>query len=459
MIASAMDKKLNVKPLVGFLLHSEFWEGPCRAGIKEEMMPDVERKNALVQFEEYKKGLEGIIPQVNLLEPKMVTYIENFVVDQKYFDELEAESKDIDVYLVMGWRIPKIERLGKPLVILAPGNEGIDVCAYCRSIGHEAYTGIDLGEVNEILHGLWVRKAVACTRALVLTAGEPSPFGLMSNIRDLEALRNKFGFEIVKKPFTNIFPYMDKVTDADVEATVKKLLANSTDTRVNKEWLPNDIKYFVAAQRMMEEYGCNAFSTACHELCGSRIPQTRKFVPCLTHSLFKAAGIPSGCEEDINALLAMTVMMYATARPAFMGNPGFETDELLTLHHAVPSLCMNGFGTPDLPYKLWSFTGQGFGGKFQVDLSKATDTKITLGRFNPAGDTLSLKAGEVVKSTFVETYCSPYYQIKMDDARGFMHQLADFGHHQVLVMGDHRKKIYDVARYMGFAIREPVAEK
>jgi hypothetical protein len=32
---------------------------------------------------------------------------------------------------------------------------------------------------------------------------------------------------------------------------------------------------------MMEKYKCNAFSTACVELCRSRIPQNRKFVPCM----------------------------------------------------------------------------------------------------------------------------------------------------------------------------------
>ena len=35
----------------------------------------------------------------------------------------------------------------------------------------------------------------------------------------------------------------------------------------------------------------------------------------------KDEGIPSGCEEDLNALMAMLIMQYAANRPAFMGNP------------------------------------------------------------------------------------------------------------------------------------------
>ena len=59
----------------------------------------------------------------------------------------------------------------------------------------------------------------------------------------------------------------------------------------------------------------------------------------------KDEGIPSGCEEDLNALMAMLIMQYAGKRPAFMGNPNHETDELLRIHHAVPALQMNGYGT------------------------------------------------------------------------------------------------------------------
>lgn len=55
--------------------------------------------------------------------------------------------------------------------------------AYLRSIGREAYYAIDLPELNDLLHMLWVRKAVQNTRALILTAGEAPTWGLQSNIR------------------------------------------------------------------------------------------------------------------------------------------------------------------------------------------------------------------------------------------------------------------------------------
>ena len=454
MIESAFKTKLRVKPLFGYLLHSEFWEGPCRAGRRENMEPTVERSLAEGAYKQFVESIGDLGEGIEVLKPMFIPYIEDLVVKQEYFDILQEEEPNIDVLLVSGWRIPRIERIHKPIVILDAGNECTDVCAYMRSIGREAYPALDRSEVVELLYGMWVRKAVSCTRALVLTYGQDSPFGLMSNIRDLEKIRALYGFEVVKRPFTEIFSYMDAVGEDEVADIVQKLLSQASLVKMKKELLVNDVRYYMAAKHMMDAFGCNAFSTSCHELCASRIPQERKFVPCLTHSLLKDEGYPSGCEEDINALLAMTVLMYLGRRPAFMGNPHFEAENLLSLHHSVPSLSMDGYGTNPLPYELWAFTGQGFGAKMQIDLSTVDDKTITLARFNTMGDTLSVKTGEIVKSEFVETYCSPFYYIKMEDARSFMHRLADFGHHQVLVLGDWTKKLDLVSSLMHFSMRK-----
>lgn len=191
MISPAIKIKLNVKPVIGHLVHSEFWEGPCRAGKKEDMLPEVELANAKADFEKKKKELETLIPQVNVLEPLLIPYYESFVVEDKYYKEIEKDLSNVDVFLNMSWRIPKIERFKKTIVVLSNGVEGVDLPAYCRSIGLEAYNAIDYDDLNDLLFQLWVKKAVANTRALVLTAGEMPTFGLLSNIRDTEIIRQK----------------------------------------------------------------------------------------------------------------------------------------------------------------------------------------------------------------------------------------------------------------------------
>lgn len=450
----AMDLKLVVRPIVGCLTHSHFWEGPCRAGRREDMTQEAEAKAADRAYAEAVKLLESATDEIRFLDAVDARYDEKFVVGEEVFAQIEEEIEKVDFFLCMNWRIPKLERYRKPVVILQNGNEGIDFAAYCRSIGLEAYVAMDLQDLNEIAHILWVRKAVANTRALVLTAGGQPTFGIQSLIRDPEILRQKYGFEVVKLPYTAIVPYMEDITDEQARPVADKIINGSKDTKVNTEWFLNDIKYYMAAKKMMDVYQCNAFSTACHELCTSEIPQKMKFTPCICHSLLKDEGIPSGCEEDLNAMMAMLIMQYSANRPAFMGNPNHETDELLRIHHAVPALCMNGYGTEPLQYKLWAFTGQGFGGKLQVDFTENKEEYVTLGRFNPAGDTICVKVGEVIRSEYDEVYCSPYYYIKMDDARTYMHNLAGFGHHQVLIFGNYMEQIKKIAGVMGFKVLE-----
>ena len=450
----AINSKLIVRPIIGCLTHSHFWEGPCRAGYKEDMMPEAEAKAADAAFLAAKETLKKATPEIEFLDPIDARYDEKFVVPREVFAKIEERMDEVDFFLCMNWRIPKLERYHKTVVIMQNGNEGIDFAAYCRSIGIEAYVAMDIQDLNEIAHYLWVRKAVANTRALVLTAGGQPTFGIQSLIRDPELIRQRYGMEIVKQPFRDIFKYMDQITDEEARPIAERILKDSLDTRVNKEWFVNDIKYYLAAKRMMDVYDCNAFSTACHELCTSEIPQQRKFTPCMCHSLLKDEGIPSGCEEDLNALLAMTIMQYAANRPAFMGNPNHETDEILRIHHAVPALCMNGYGTKPLKYKLWAFTGQGFGGKLQVDFTENNDECVTLGRFNPMADTMCVKVGKVLRSEYEAVYCSPYYYIQMDDVRKYMHNLAGFGHHQVLIFGDYMKMLKNIAHIMHFNVLE-----
>ena len=452
----AMNQKLVVRPIVGCLTHSHFWEGPCRAGYAKDMTPEAEDAAATAAFEAAKAQLAQATPEIEMLPAVDARYDEKFVVPREVYAQIEEDMDRVDFFLCMNWRIPKLERYRKLVVIMQNGNEGIDFAAYCRSIGLEAYVCMDLADLNELAHLLWVRKVVAHTRALVLTHGSMPTFGLQSVIRDPELIRQRYGMEIVKLPFRDIFSYMDRVTDDEARPIAERIWGGALEQKVRKEWFINDIKYYLAAKRMMDDYDCNAFSTACHELCTSEIPQQRKFTPCTCHSLLKDEGYPSGCEEDLNALLAMTIMQAAAMRPAFMGNPNMETDDLLRIHHAVPALCMNGYGKKPLRYKLWAFTGQGFGGKLQVDFTENEEQYITLGRFNPMADTISVKRGEVLRSEFDEVYCSPYYYIKMDDARGFMHQLAGFGHHQVLIFGDYTRMLHQLGRVMGFKVMEHV---
>ena len=46
----AMDVKVNLRPVFSNLVHTDWWEGPCRVGPIEEGTPEYERRVGKEQF-------------------------------------------------------------------------------------------------------------------------------------------------------------------------------------------------------------------------------------------------------------------------------------------------------------------------------------------------------------------------------------------------------------------------
>ena len=185
----AMDVKVNLRPVFSNLVHTDWWEGPCRVGIFEENNPTVERRAGKEQFKIWSDELKANIDSTrcNLLEPIYLEYDESFVVPDVEFEKLRKENHLVDIYLIT-YRVPGIERLGKPVSMINLGPTPIDVVGFYKDIGLEAYMAHDYQEYNEILKILQVRKAVANTKILILSNCEQTPFAVNTSTYDLTGL-------------------------------------------------------------------------------------------------------------------------------------------------------------------------------------------------------------------------------------------------------------------------------
>lgn len=81
----AMETKLIVRPIVGCLTHSHFWEGPCRAGKKEHMTAEAEKAAADKGFASAVKKLEEATDEIEFLSAVDARYDEKFVVGEDGF--------------------------------------------------------------------------------------------------------------------------------------------------------------------------------------------------------------------------------------------------------------------------------------------------------------------------------------------------------------------------------------
>lgn len=469
-----MDVTVNIKPVYANIVHSAVWEGPCRCGEAELLEPANERRSGRESFLLWQEELRrNLAPCARMLEPVYVEYDETFTVSQKQLERLEAEGNEIDLYLVR-YRVPGIDRLGKPVSMIDTSCTAVDVVAFYHDRGLPAYLTHDFEEYNQLLAYLQVKKAIANTKILVLTAGEQVPFAVNSCCTDMRHLTERYGIRSIRLPLLSVTDYFEE--GEDVSEETDRIREKALSCKVPKNWMEQDVRYFHAVRRMMEHFDCNAFTTACKEFCATRVPAKYHVVPCLTHCLNKDDRIPSSCEEDINVLMAMMVFMYLAKKSVFMGNPALipagsqkcgelgiadmdperlYDEDLLEITHAVPGCKLDGFDAEELPFEIWNFTHEGWGSKVQVNMAQHEERTVTIGRFSRSGDRLIVTRGTVAGCRFNELGCSPsvFYTIK-GGPRAFRQRLAwgGYGHHLAVIYGDYIDQVWELGKIVGFEV-------
>lgn len=482
MVQKAMDVKVNIKPVYSNMVHSDVWEGPCRVGPRELLEPEYERRMGIEGVKRYKEELEKNLDlrYCNILEPVYVEWDESFVVRDAEMNKLLADIADTDVFL-MTYRVPGIERFGKSISMISAGPTPLDIVGFYQDIGVDGFFADTYEDYNEQIKLRYIRKAVAHTKWLILSATEQITETGNSSVSDLYSLFQKYGIRNNRLPMAHIFQEMDKLSDTESQKELTDRLYDGAVMKntIEKNFIDCDVRFYLAVKELMEQYDCNGFTISCKALCASKQPYQYKITPCLCHSLNKDLGIPSACEEDISALLTMTIFMYMTNKAIYMGNPvyirpGSKTygelgipadnkktqavypDELLELHHAVPSLKMAGLNQEDLPYFLGHFTQEGFGTKVQIDMAKEAPCKtVTIARFNRRGDRVIVTKAEILGTRFMEIYCSPANVFKLQgDVREFRQLLANSsaGGHLCMAYGDYVKEWQRLGHVMGFDV-------
>ena len=222
----AMDVKVNLRPVFSNLVHTDWWEGPCRVGVEEEGTPEYERRVGKEQFkiwyEELKENLD--LTRCNLMEPVYMEFDESFVMRDSEFEKLIPTNHEVDLYLIT-YRVPGIERLNKPISMINLGPTPIDLIGYYRDLGLEAYMAHDYEEYNKVLKNMQVRKAIQNTKILILSNSEQTPASVNTSCCDLVGLFTRYGIRNNRIDFRQVFRYMDEIPAEDkIKAEAKALM-------------------------------------------------------------------------------------------------------------------------------------------------------------------------------------------------------------------------------------------
>ena len=463
------DTKLGVKFVLGAMAHETAHEGPCRVGRLEDLTYQAEMKGIDRQFSQFINELRSrdFPREAEILEPvdfRMLVREKDtdFKFPEQYFAKVEKDISNTDLIVVIRGFASDIalklaERFKKPVATI--GNDWVvDVPATLRHRGHESYIALDWEDFNRLLHLLWVRKAFSLTKLLIVTdrLGE-APFGLSSAIYDFEQLDKLYGMQYHQVSNQQLTHEIDRIISQKgqqkkVEAIAKQLMTNANAVHMSQRHVINSVNFYLAVKKLMDRYGCNAFTIECREICPLEIAAKYQFTPCMTMSLLKDTGFPTVCQTDINALIPMMALSYLGKRSVYMGNPVFDAkNNILSIFHDVPGLKMKGFDSPSLPYEVRNFTVAGWGVTLRYDFSRDKGQVVTIARANPGQTKILLARGEILEGFgFDKISCTLGVRIKVRDTLKLFRNAADYGGHLIMAYGDYIEQMEDLSKVMNF---------
>jgi hypothetical protein len=410
--------RLVVKPIMTNMYHTDEWEGPCRFNV---VPMEEEKQRALTAFKDFSDnvinnahGIDG--SSIEMLDPELVLFVEDFIITEEEYIKIDNDARKADILLMgpAGSSIATYEiakRYNKPVVFeWGLSCRTVDIAAYCRSNGIEAFIPDSDLELNEILNLLRARKVFGETKILYPTdRGWPS-VASVTGINEPEKLKERYGIELVTISYEELTGEMettiqDRTKNAEADEMAATMYDNADHNFLEKEYVSSSMVFYQAIINLMKKHECNAFTIECFEFCSSRLPQKWTITPCLIHTMFKDLGIPSACEGDLGGLLAMQMLMLVSKKSVHLGNMFYRENGTLEINHSVPGIKMNGFDKPGLTYQLGRFVESGWGTKAVVDFMQNDVKEVTVARMNPTGTGLLVLKGELTGSKGWDVYC------------------------------------------------------
>lgn len=460
------DTKLCVKPVMTNIIHSGPWQGPCRPTSPPR---EVEQAQAQRRFDDWAKRLRakglGRAEDVQLLDPVHITFSENWVLTPDQIAKLTADSQKADVFFLIpsgssrsAYEIGNL--FGRPIVLDGLNCRNVDIAAFTLAKGNEAFvSGYDI-DLPKLLSLLRARKVFRQTKVLYPTDGVP-PFTVGAPW-DFEDLRKRHGVTVKHIKYGEMSDEMnrllgDREASQRAERDAAELLRKADRSFLDKPFVVRSMVYDQCIRQLMARHGCNAFTIDCFEFCPSKLPQQWMVVPCLQHALFGNEGIASSCEADLGILLALRMLMSVSNKSCHQGNTFPRPDGTFAINHSAPSMKMNGFDQPDLPYQLGRFVEQGWGTKVVVDFMNNQEKTATVARVDPTARRLLVLRAPLVGSNGWDKdllMCSveAVFKLPVGQADEFLRKRLIYGNHLPWVYGDYTRELKALGEMLGMTV-------
>ena len=359
--------------------------------------------------------------------------------DMKGDDFSEYGSHTLDlIYIRTGGtegrflqRLPQLRQQadGRQFLLLTSGKSNslaasMEILSYLRQqgIGGEIIHGSAdyIGQRIQLLHRveLALQTLKGCRLGIV---GKPSDW-LISSSYDSDIIAQRLGIEMVEIEMKEL----QDIIDATPEET-PNTQHPSANTQISRA-LPGANRIHQALKTLVERHRLQGFTIRCFDLLSSH-----HNTGCLALARLNAAGIVSGCEGDVPALLSMTIAQALLGVPGFQANPAridVETGEMLVAHCTIP---LNMVERYELLTHFESGIGVGIRGYMK-------EGDVTL--FKVSGDLSRhfVEEGTLVRNETSAGLCRTQLAVELSDKRKAEYFLKEpIGNHHIVVAGHHKQ--------------------
>jgi L-fucose isomerase-like protein len=274
------------------------------------------------------------------------------------------------------------------------------------------------------------------TRVLHINQGD-------ADAKYVEAIRGKFGTEILSIKLPELEKACKAVDRAQVEADVKRWCADAEKiVEPSREEIVKSSEMYVAMRNLMAEHKAEAVTMNC---LGMNLIGRGMGYPCLGFVRLNNALLAGVCEADLKSTLTQLIFTYLVGRPGFVTDPMFDLSNDTIIHaHCVAATQMEGPKSRPSAYVMRSHLEDNQGVSLQVRMP--IGQKLSMARLIGT-DIMLFSTGDAVDSPFTERGCRSKVTMRVQNVERF---LSDWscGLHRVLFYGDHTR---DLSRFCRFA--------
>jgi len=281
-------------------------------------------------------------------------------------------------------------------------------------------------------------------------------------------LQEIFGIEIVRATPDEFYDAVEKADQKEAEKIAQMWIDEAekmVDTTFSE--VVKTAKGYLAFEALRIKYNCNAIETHMRQLAKERTMDTI-FWPTLSIMEFQKRGIMMTCQGYENIMLTHLLGYFMTGRCSFMG------DYFIDVYHDVDIVmhcggAINIYGDDRrIPYVLSSHAesqmkntlkpGSGTG----MILRYPVDEPVTIWKMHLLQKKIGLHTGTTMDGNAIysncdweTTMCRTKVVSKVDVKKVQRYFSPDeYGNHRVVIFGDYRQRIKDLATFIGFEVFE-----